>query len=162
MWAFAGLAPEAAMRCTLCNHLVEEAGDLGYKHCIRRNKARQIIPNKCTEHVPKQQAYPSGKAARPKKGEKLGYNAFLRSKMIGVLGPCLSKAKSPWKKVYDDYKHRLQTSGKGTSDGHRHSMAVRYMVKMLLLEIWKEWRAIEGLPVRPSYHEEKMGHIHSA
>ncbi len=34
------------------------------------------------------------------------------------------------------------------------------MVKMLLLEVWREWRLAEGLPVRPSYHEEKLGHVH--
>jgi hypothetical protein len=35
------------------------------------------------------------------------------------------------------------------------------MVKMMLLEIWTAWREFEGLPVRPSYHEEKLGHVHS-
>ena len=38
---------------------------------------------------------------------------------------------------------------------------MRFMIKMLLLDIWKGWRESEGLPVRPSYHEEKLGHKHS-
>jgi hypothetical protein len=48
-----------------------------------------------------------------------------------------------------------------TSPGHRHRDAIRYMIKMFLAELYNEWRAIEGLEVRPSYHEEKLGHVHS-
>jgi hypothetical protein len=71
------------------------------------------------------------------------------------------KLGSPWKKQYDDYKHRKATAGWGKSDAHRHAAAIRYMIKMLLLDIHKEWRTHLGLPVRPSYHEEYQGHVHS-
>ena len=40
-------------------------------------------------------------------------------------------------------------------------MSIRYMVKMFLADLYKEWRKIEGLPVEPSYHEKKHGHVHS-
>ena len=49
----------------------------------------------------------------------------------------------------------------GKSDSHRHADAKRYMIKMFLLALWKEWRTIEGLTVRPPYHEEKLGLFHS-
>jgi hypothetical protein len=104
--------------------------------------------------------YDSGRAQHPVKGEKLNYNAFLRTKLVGVLAPVLLKCGSPWKKTYDEYKHRKASEGWGKSDGHRHQAAMRFMIKMLLLDIWKKWRASEGLPVRPSYHEEKLGHVH--
>jgi hypothetical protein len=29
------------------------------------------------------------------------------------------------------------------------------------LGLWNKWRALEGLPIVPSYHEAKMGHRHS-
>ncbi len=45
----------------------------------------------------------------------------------------------------------------GRDDKHRHLDATRYMVKMFLLELWKQWRTIEGLPVRESYAVEKLG-----
>lgn len=48
----------------------------------------------------------------------------------------------------------------GTGDAHRDVAARRYMVKMLLLDMWKAWRALEGLPIRPSYAEEKLGLVH--
>jgi len=48
----------------------------------------------------------------------------------------------------------------GNSDAHRHQAAVRYMVKQFLADLWREWRTREGLPVVPTYHEAKQGHIH--
>jgi hypothetical protein len=115
--------------------------------------------------------YESGKTMKPTKGEKLPYNAWLRSKLIGAIGAAVNKncaeSKKPsegllaWQKIYVDYKHRKLTQGWGVSDGHRHNAAIRYMVKMMLLEIWKAWRAFEGLVVRPSYQEEKLGHVHT-
>lgn len=135
-----------------------------------------------------------GHAPRPKKGQKRPYNAFLRTKLVGVLADCMIKSNSPWRKFYDDYKHRKEstviecmgcegkgkrlptreevkkgadpqklrkcTNCKGTgtgawgcSTGHRHMASKRYMIKMFLLEMWKEWRTRAGLPVTPSYQE---------
>jgi hypothetical protein len=131
-----------------------------------------------------------GKAPRPKKGEKLKYNAWLRTKMVGVMATNFLKTGSPWREHYDNYKQRKQTqivavcmacggAGKkgsevckncvggkapapwGQSDGHRHNAALRYMVKMFLAQLYVEWRTVEGLPVRPPYHEEYHGHVHA-
>lgn len=110
----------------------------------------------------------------------------------------------PWRKIYDDYKHRKATqivdpcmlcrgSGKypvpkgwkpgmpkpettastvcsncegkgvgpwGKSGAHRDAAARRYMIKLFLVELYKVWRPLEGLPVHPSYQEEKLGHTH--
>jgi hypothetical protein len=48
------------------------------------------------------------------------------------------------------------------SDAHLHNAARRYMVKMLLVDIWRDWRELEGLPTRVSYAEEYLGKKHSA
>lgn len=45
----------------------------------------------------------------------------------------------------------------GRSSAHRHRAAIRYMAKMFLRDMYIEWRTAEGLPVRPSYAEEKLG-----
>lgn len=45
----------------------------------------------------------------------------------------------------------------GRSAAHRHQAAVRYMVKMFLIEFHKQWRQLKGLPVRPPYREEYLG-----
>lgn len=45
----------------------------------------------------------------------------------------------------------------GRSQQHRHQAAIRYMIKQFLLVLWREWRTLAGLPVRPPYHVEKLG-----
>lgn len=177
MWAYAGLRPMPAHRCRFCNSLVvlDKGCDLDVPELAAKATFTHAKGTKCVPYVahpgavpvpgtlaviPATQVYVSGKAQRPTKGEKLPYNAWLRSKLIGVLGPCLLKCNSPWRKFYDDKKLYYQSKCLGVSDGHRHNMSMRYMVKMLLLDIYIEWRKIEGLPVRAPYSEAKLGHVH--
>lgn len=46
----------------------------------------------------------------------------------------------------------------GVTPEHRHRAALRYMVKQLLLDMWRVWRKLEGLPVPPSYAEQFQAH----
>lgn len=153
MWAFAGLAPVQCKRCKHCHIPCSEDKEGRWKHDFQTGACERkfLAPG---------DMYSSGKQMRPKKGEKLKYNAWLRSKMCGVMGPCLLKSNSPWRKFYDDYKHRKESAGWGMNAAHRHQAAIRYMVKMLLLDIWTKWREFEGLPVRAPYQEEYLGHVH--
>ena len=174
MWAFLGLAPVPAMRCKLCQAVVKD-GEAANTFMHTPHGDWKPKPPKPDEPPPKPlppcvkekevlsalEVFASGKTMRPEKGKKLPYNAWARTKVVGVMGGNLLKANSPWRKAYDDYKHRKASSGWGRSDGHRHNAAIRYMVKMVLLDIWKNWRAFEGLEVRPSYQEEKLGHTHA-
>jgi len=158
LWRYAGLAPQKAWRCKTCQDtVVSNKANGGWKHEYNR-KEKCAAGNTMLEA----NVYESAAAERPTKGEKLHYNSFLKTKLVGVMGSCLLKANSPWRKFYDDYKHRLQSAGKGMSDGHRNSMANRYMVKMLLQEFWIQWRTLEGLPIRESYQEQYLGHKHTA
>jgi hypothetical protein len=176
MWAFSGLAPIAARRCMECERValldeensVHDPDDatnpkgLVYVHA-KGSKWVKGAEVKCSwdgKRIPHAYTRDSGKAMKPVRGEKLTYNSFLRSKLCGVLGPILIKCDSPWRKHYDDYKKRWISQNRGVNDAHRHAAAIRYMIKMLLIEIYKEWRAAEGLPVRPPYAEEKLGHTH--
>jgi len=86
---------------------------------------------------------------------------------------CKLTIKNEYCQVYHDYKHRLAHSShqvmhndkptpwKDVSKGHRESAAKRKMIKFLLQDIYKHWRAIEGLPVRAPYQEEYLGHTYS-
>lgn len=161
LWAFAGLAPVACKRCAECHRIVEEMPE-GYRHAKHQQTKSNDVPITCSgdKNPAAIRAYESGRAMKPTKGEKLSYSAFLRSKLIGVLGPNLLKSNSPWRKAYDDYKHRMISKGWGICDGHRHNAAIRYMVKMLLLDIWVHWREAEGLPTRAPYAEEFLNHKH--
>lgn len=50
----------------------------------------------------------SGAAPRRKKGQKNPYNAWLRTKLVGVLADCMIRAGSDWRQHYDHRKHRRQ------------------------------------------------------
>ncbi len=51
-----------------------------------------------------------GKAPRRKKGERANWNGFLKTKLLGVLGPCFLKSASPYREFYDNYKTRKQNT----------------------------------------------------
>lgn len=102
-----------------------------------------------------------------KEQTKMGitFNPFLKTKLVGVLGSSFIKqsaAKCPYRKIYDDYKHRLEHSPAHAekSKGHRHNMAVRYAVKRFLADLYVAWRTLEGLPVAKEYSEDKLGIVH--
>lgn len=65
-------------------------------------------------------------------------------------------------KIYDDYKNRLEqmAAHNDKTPGHRHNMAIRYMVKMFLIDLYNAWRPLEGLVVAPPYHEAKLNMVH--
>lgn len=172
MWSFAGLAPIPAIRCRRCSVVLQTSErktletDNTYENLRGVEWFHHPKPqgNKCEfagGQISHEETFHSGKQMRPVAGEKLRYNAWLRTKLCGVLATVLLQLKSPYRVYYDNRKQYNLSRSWGTNDAHRHQDAMRYMIKMLLLDIWKEWRAFEGLPVRGSYAEEKLGHITS-
>lgn len=69
---------------------------------------------------------------------------------------------SQYGKIYYDYKRRLEVHPKhvNKTNGHRHAMALRYMIKMFLMDYWLFHRKLEGLPTPPSWAEAKLGLVH--
>lgn len=93
------------------------------------------------------------------------YNAWLRTKIVGVLASCIIKAQGEYAlNFYYPYKNRLeQEEGwKEESKGHRDHAAKRYMMKMFLKDMYVAWRTLEGLPVREPYQVEYLGKKHNA
>lgn len=95
-------------------------------------------------------------------GQVNTFDGRLRTKLIGVVGGSFLKARSPFADFYYNYKNREEqkvAAGTSTarSKGHIHQRALRYMVKQFLIALYKEWRAIEGLEVRPDYREQYLG-----
>lgn len=105
------------------------------------------------------------------------YNAWLRTKLSGVLASNMIKAQNAKGKSYAidfyyPYKKRLENSEKevlhlgkmmpwkNVSKGHRDNASKRYMIKMFLQDLYVAWRSMEGLSVREPYQEEYLGHQH--
>lgn len=94
--------------------------------------------------------------------KSITFNPFLKTKLIGVLGSSFLRAGGKYRDIYDDYKNRINNhpAHDEKSKGHIHNMAIRYMVKMFIQDLYVAWKEIEGLPVEPSYQEAKLGHVH--
>lgn len=87
------------------------------------------------------------------------FNPFLKTKLMGVLANSFIKTgNAEYRKVYDDYKTRLETEArwKDESKGHRHNAAKRFMIKRFLSDLYIKWRTLEGLPVYEGYVENKL------
>ena len=59
---------------------------------------------------------------------------------------------------YDECVSKLKKAKKPSCKGHIHNMAKSNTVKLFMSHLWEKWRRLEGLPVRPSYAEEYLGH----
>lgn len=113
------------------------------------------------EHLADQEYIDADGVVQTKKG--ITFNPFLKTKLIGVLGASFMRQKeSTYRKVYDDYKHRLENSPTHAekSKGHRHNMAVRYMIKIFLIDLHREWRSLDGQLATAPYSEAKLGLHH--
>ena len=111
------------------------------------------------------------------------YNSWLRTKLCGVLADSFIRGKTYYAMMFyyslhvpvkkreelgfgrmDLSENICESTGKmwkDESEGHRHMYARRKMIKQFLIDFHIAWRTIEGLPVRPSYQEEYLGHKHS-
>lgn len=107
------------------------------------------------------------------------YQPWLKARLLGVLaGSFMRVGENPWRDVYNGYKHRLLTdpernrvtlaeykrahkAGEDTTQMwpplRIHRAALRYMIKQFVLDLWREWRKLEGLEVGPTYAEAKLG-----
>lgn len=124
-----------------------------------------------------------GYAPRRHSGQKLEYNSQLRV-MCFRLATSLLRAQGCFAEYYDGEKAKLVTrygnqgilivptlelpkvNGKvvevaGTiASNHVHMQAQRKMIKLFLGCLWLVWREAEGLPTRPPYAIEQLGHTH--
>lgn len=105
--------------------------------------------------------------------KSITYNPFLKTKLLGVLGSSFLRIDGPkalkknpdaiiYKTLYYNYKHRLEThrDHKDKAKGHIHKMAIRYMIKIFLIDVYVAWRTAEGLEVHKSYDEGQLGYKH--
>ncbi len=87
------------------------------------------------------------------------FNPFLKTKLMGVLASSFLRSNSPYRVYYDNERNRLENHPDHVDKikGHKHNMAMRKMIKIFLIDLYKAWRALEGLEVAPPYHVAKLG-----
>jgi hypothetical protein len=109
------------------------------------------------------------------KRRSITFNPFLKTKLMGVLGPSFLRCASPYARLYADHKHRLEShavfgtahDGEAHPSGHgricagrRHLAALGVMIKVFLIDLYRVWREMEGLPIAAPYSEAKLGLQH--
>ena len=104
-----------------------------------------------------------GKRERPTKGEKLHYNARLKTTLYNA-GVSMIRCGSPYTEVYyaakEYYATKVDDKGKPWTKAHIDAAARRKMIKVFLQNLWLVWRTISGLPVTEPYVQDKLGHNH--
>jgi hypothetical protein len=116
-----------------------------------------------------------GRRERPTKGEKLHYNARLKT-MVWRLTDLQIKTRGPFRKAYDDAKHRYLTThgpdsgykdpypgkneGKPWTLAHCELAARRAASKLFLSMLWQVWREAEGLTTQGPWIEQYGGGQH--
>lgn len=113
------------------------------------------------EHLVKRKY--TDKEGKEAERDSITFCPFLKTKLMGVLADSFIRAgNETYRKIYDDYKHRISTNPRHEekTKAHIHLMSKRYMVKMFLRDLYVQWRTIEGLPVAETYHAGVQGHIH--
>ena len=95
--------------------------------------------------------------------DSITFNPTLKTKLVGVMADCFVKLNTPiYRDDYDNYKFRITNmpEHKEKTKAHIHRMAMRYMVKRFLVNLYKTWRAMEGLEVVEEYAIRKLGLVH--
>jgi len=157
-----------------------------HSSCIWKYAGLDVAPDgagrsKRTEHLIRVKYLTKDK--EEKERDSITFNPWLKSKLIGVLATSFLRMNNEtYRKIYDDYKHRLENHArygianeaalkvemaekgftKYSAKKHRHNMSLRYMIKIFLIELYTNWRTLEGLPVSLPYAEAKLGRKHAA
>jgi hypothetical protein len=117
-----------------------------------------------------------GGLERPAPGAKNRYSKELRTRIYQAFSAMwkngIGKGKtSKYLKIWADAKHRkMQMAVAGKVDngrgkkcsaaGYAHSYGWHKAADILIEDLYVVWRAIEGLPVWPSYYAAKLGYEH--
>jgi hypothetical protein len=100
---------------------------------------------------------------RAQRGEKMGYDAYLK-KVMYLVGTSFLKAgkDAPFAALYHQAKERIAVEKLGWDPGRVHLTALRKTEKQFLAALWKVWREAEGLPTPDPYTVEHLGHARAS
>jgi hypothetical protein len=98
-----------------------------------------------------------GEREKPRKGEKLHYNARLKSTCY-LIGSSFLKSNSPYRRIYDEAKVYYQANRPDWTKAHVHNASMRKMIKIWLAHLWMVWREMEGLPVTQPWIADESPH----
>lgn len=173
---FAGLSTEKSYACPACQqNLVYNSAGGEWRHpqytklpngkCEYSGKALKSdgkVPYLVIDGRPVE-AVERWVSPKVRQGQKLSYNSFLRSKLLGKNGVAdmfIMQKHPKYYDIYAGYKHRVAQRDPWRAKGHIDMMAKRAMLYRFICDFQIKWRELEGLEVRRPYEEEKLGIVH--
>lgn len=136
-----------------------------WKYCgldvVKVEKDGEMVgEGRAMRHAKYNQVEYTAKDGEVKLKNSLGYNSFVKSKLIGVLAGSFIKVGKGGKynELYYNIKERYANRPdlKDASKGRIDAMAKRYMIKIFLQDLWIEWRELESLEVTEPYSVAKL------
>jgi hypothetical protein len=99
---------------------------------------------------------------QPIRGQRLHYDERLKTTVYKI-GASFMKRGTAYKRIYDEVKvyyqgNRPEWEKDQSKRLHYDLAARRKMEKVFLQHLWLRWRELVGLPTRPLYVAEKLGH----
>ena len=98
-----------------------------------------------------------GERERPHAGEKMHYNKRCKVTCY-LIATSMMRSSSPYRRIYDNARTLYDHTHPDWTAWHKHSAAIRKMIKIFLSHLWNQWRTLEGLPTRLPYPIEYLGH----
>ena len=102
------------------------------------------------------QGVTDGQRDRPRKGEKLAYNAKVK-RVCYLIATSFLRSSSPYRDEYDEAKAYYQAH-RDWRPAHVDMAARRKMIKLFLSHLWVVWRHERGLEARKPYAMTVLGH----
>jgi hypothetical protein len=93
--------------------------------------------------------------------DSITFKPFLKTKMKVIETSFLRSGNQDYRTVYDNYKNRLLNQPRFKDQekvlAHVNNMALRYMGKRFLTDLYVAWKKHENLPVSEEYYISKLG-----
>lgn len=97
---------------------------------------------------PNDAASGSGVAPRRRRGVPANWSTKAKTRCYLIAVSCIKHRHSPYRALYDEgrakYADARGHQGEPLSLGHQHARAIRLVMKRILLDLWKEARALRG------------------
>ena len=129
---------------------------------LREGRCNGFWKGKKHHQVTRLRPVRGGKKGEMEEYQSISYSPFIKTRVY-LMGGNIIKAKNElYTSVFHEYKARLlernKTMDKPRSNPHINMMALRYMNKFVLQDLWYHWRLIEGLSVTIPYPDAYLNH----
>jgi hypothetical protein len=100
----------------------------------------------------------SGRAPKPKRGEKIDYSPKLRTLCWNIVKSCMMHEDSPYAKWYREFKAEEVRKHPELRPGHLDLRARRKTAKLFLAHLFNKWYELKGLEPPKPYPLSMLGH----